>query len=180
MTKKCSKCNIDKDLSEFNSRKGVKDGKRPECKICGKQVRKLYYERPEIKKKCKTNNYEYSKNNSDKVKSRRNRWFKQKTKTDILFRLRRNLRNRIYKFIGKSSIRTKDIVGIESHELKNYLENQFNNGMCWENYGEWQIDHIIPLSSAITEEEIYKLCHYTNLQPLWKIDNIKKSNKIIR
>ena len=45
--------------------------------------------------------------------------------------------------------------------------------------GEWQIDHIIPLSSAITKEEIYKLCYYTNLQPLWKIDNIKKSNKII-
>jgi len=179
MTKKCSKCNIEKDLSEFNSRKGIKDGKRPECKICGKQVRKVYYERPEIKTKYKTSKCEYNKINSDKVKSRRNRWFRKKTETDILFRLRRNLRNRIYKFIGKSSIRTKDIVGIESNELKNYLENQFNDGMCWENYGEWQIDHIIPLSSAITEEEIYKLCHYTNLQPLWKIDNIKKSNKII-
>jgi len=179
MTKKCSKCNIEKDLSEFNSRKGIKDGKRPECKICGKQVRKVYYERPEIKTKYKNSKCEYNKINSDKVKSRRNRWFRKKTETDILFRLRRNLRNRIYKFIGKSSIRTKDIVGIESNELKNYLENQFNDGMCWENYGEWQIDHIIPLSSAITEEEIYKLCHYTNLQPLWKIDNIKKSNKII-
>lgn len=179
MTKKCSKCNIEKDLSEFNSRKGIKNGKRPECKVCGKEVRNLYYERPEIKTQQKTYICEYIKNNSDKVKSRRNKWFRKKTETDILFRLRRNLRNRIYKFIGKCSIRTKDIVGIESHELKIYLENQFNDGMCWENYGEWQIDHIIPLSSAITEEEIYKLCYYTNLQPLWKIDNIKKSNKII-
>mgnify|MGYP001344370680 CR=1 FL=1 len=132
MTKKCSKCNIEKDLSEFNSRKGIKNGKRPECKVCGKEVRNLYYERPEIKTQQKTYICEYNKNNSDKVKSRRNKWFRKKTETDILFRLRRNLRNRIYKFIGKCSIRTKNIVGIESHELKNYLENQFNNGMCWE------------------------------------------------
>ena len=179
MRKKCSKCNIEKDLSEFNSRKGIKDGKRPECKACGKEVRKLYYGRPEIKTKQKTYICEYNKNNSDKVKSRRNIWFRKKTETDILFRLKRNLRNRVYKFIGKSSIKTKDIVGIESQQLKKYIENQFNDGMCWENYGEWQIDHIIPLSSAMTEEEIYKLSHYTNLQPLWKIDNIKKSNKII-
>jgi hypothetical protein len=179
MIKKCSKCGLEKDLSEFNSRKGVKDGKRPECKVCGKKIRDFYYKKPEIKTKYKTNKYEYSKNNIDKIKSRRNKWFKEKTKTDILFKLRRNLRNRIYKFIGKCTVRTKDIVGIESHELKKYLEYQFEDGMSWENYGEWQIDHIVPLSSAITEKEIYKLCHYTNLQPLWKIDNIKKSNKII-
>ena len=51
--------------------------------------------------------------------------------------------------------------------------------MSWDNYGDWHIDHIIPLSSAKTEEEIYKLAHYTNLQPLWAEDNIKKSNKIL-
>jgi hypothetical protein len=51
--------------------------------------------------------------------------------------------------------------------------------MSWENRDEWHIDHIIPLSSANSEEELYKLCHYTNLQPLWAEENIKKSNKII-
>jgi hypothetical protein len=52
--------------------------------------------------------------------------------------------------------------------------------MCWDNhslYG-WHIDHKIPLSSAKTEEEAYQLCHYTNLQPLWAEDNLKKSNKL--
>jgi len=52
--------------------------------------------------------------------------------------------------------------------------------MCWENYGlnGWHIDHIIPLISAKTEEEIYKLCHFTNLQPLWWYENLEKRNKI--
>jgi hypothetical protein len=49
--------------------------------------------------------------------------------------------------------------------------------MSWNNQGSWHIDHIVPLSSAQTEEEIYKLCHFTNLQPLWAEDNLRKGDK---
>ena len=52
--------------------------------------------------------------------------------------------------------------------------------MTWDNYGQWHIDHIIPLSSAKTEMEIYELCKYTNLQPLWAVDNLRKNNKLIK
>jgi hypothetical protein len=94
-----------------------------------------------------------------------------------------NIRSRLYKYLKKLTLtkrnKTFDIVGITPQELKEHLEKQFISGMTWENRNEWHIDHIIPLSSAKTEEELYKLCHYTNLQPLWAEDNLKKSNKIL-
>jgi hypothetical protein len=74
-----------------------------------------------------------------------------------------------------------EILGCSVEEFRNHIENKFQSGMSWENYGYygWHIDHIIPLSSAKTEKEIYELCHYTNLQPLWAKENLKKSNKLI-
>jgi hypothetical protein len=50
--------------------------------------------------------------------------------------------------------------------------------MNWDNYGDWHLDHIIPLCEAKTEEELFKLNHYTNLQPLWAEDNLKKNRKL--
>ena len=77
----------------------------------------------------------------------------------------------------------KEVFGITiwNETFGKVVEEQFVDGMSWDNYGiyGWHIDHIIPLSSAKTEEEIFKLCHYTNLQPLWAVDNLKKSNKLI-
>jgi hypothetical protein len=81
---------------------------------------------------------------------------------------------------SKKDRKTFDIIGCTPQFLKEHLENQFVGDMNWNNHGlfGWHIDHIIPLSSAKTEEELYKLCHYSNLQPLWAEDNLKKSNKI--
>jgi hypothetical protein len=74
--------------------------------------------------------------------------------------------------------KTFEIVGCTPKFLKEHLETKFVDSMNWDNRSEWHIDHIIPLSSAKTEDELYKLCHYTNLQPLWAKDNLKKSNKV--
>jgi hypothetical protein len=71
------------------------------------------------------------------------------------------------------------MLGVDWEVAKVHIERQFTKGMNWDNQGEWHIDHIIPLASANNKEELIKLCHYTNLQPLWAEDNLSKSDKII-
>lgn len=109
---------------------------------------------------------------------------KERYKTDVIFRLSLNIRNRLNSFIFSNNLskrnRTFELIGCSQFELKIYLENRFLPGMSWDNKGEWHIDHIIPLSSANREEDIIKLSHYTNLQPLWARDNLKKKDKIIK
>jgi hypothetical protein len=111
------------------------------------------------------------------------RW-KRRWNEDELFAIKVRLRNLIRNSFRRGGYKkfntsTEDIVGINYNEFKNYLESKFIDGMNWDNRGEWHIDHIIPLSSAKSEEELRKLCHYTNLQPLWEKDNLKKSNNIL-
>jgi hypothetical protein len=110
------------------------------------------------------------------------RW-KKKWETNTTFAMKVRLRNLIRKsFIKRGyskSSKTQDILGIDYEGLVKHIESQFKDGMTWENRGEWHIDHIIPLSSATSEDELTKLCHYTNLQPLWEKDNLEKSNKIL-
>jgi len=87
--------------------------------------------------------------------------------------------NRAIKGQFKSNSTTKSL-GCTIVELKIYLESKFQPNMSWDNYGEWHLDHIKPLASfdLNNPDEYAKACHYTNLQPLWAIDNIKKSDSL--
>lgn len=84
------------------------------------------------------------------------------------------MRNRLRKALVKEHGRTFELVGCGIPELKAHLEAQFTNGMTWDNYGSWHVDHRIPLASATSIADVWRLCHYTNLQPLWAADNIRK------
>lgn len=99
-----------------------------------------------------------------------------------IHKLKRTLRSRTlcgFKYAGwKKTSKTEALIGVSYETAKIHLERKFTKGMNWGNIGEWHIDHIIPLSSAKTEEELKALCHYTNLQPLWAKDNLSKSDKI--
>lgn len=103
--------------------------------------------------------------------------------SDIQFRLRDNLRSRVHialKKRQKAGSAVRDL-GCSIPELVKYLESKFTSGMVWENWGTiWQLDHVIPLSAFdLTDpKQFRRACHFSNLQPLLKTDNLKKSDKV--
>jgi len=124
----------------------------------------------------------YYEANKDKLNAYNNSYIKERKKNDTLFKLKCNLRNRIYLSIKNKGYtkksKTYQILGCTYKEFKEHIERQFTKGMSWDNQGEWHLDHIYPVSLAKNEEELIKLNHYTNFQPLWAEENLKKSNKI--
>jgi hypothetical protein len=143
---------------------------------------KTYFEK-KVEKKL---NYqkEYRLENLEKINIYRRNYEKIKRETDCVYKLKQNIRNRIRTFFKLKKINKTnsvfEIIGCSPEFLKEHIDKQFTEGMSWELMGKHiHIDHIVPLSSAKTEEEVYKLCHYTNLQPLWAKDNLVKSNKMV-
>lgn len=114
-----------------------------------------------------------------------NEKMKYKLKTNPQFKLRHTLRTSLGKAIrlqgGHKSGSILKYIGCSIEFLKGYLESKFNNGMTWENHGKvWHIDHILPCVSfnLLTESEIFKCYHYSNLQPLLIIDNLLKGDTL--
>jgi len=99
-------------------------------------------------------------------------------KEDPLFRMKAIAYSSVFGAIKRRGFlkngRTHQILGCSFEELKRHIEKQFEKGMSWGNYGEWHIDHRVPLSSASTPEELEYLLHYMNLQPLWAGENMAK------
>lgn len=98
--------------------------------------------------------------------------------SDPLYALSKRCRNRIRDVLRRKGFPknspTAEMLGCTWEELAAHLESQFTDDMSWDNLGDWHIDHIVPLASANTKEETVALNHYTNLQPLWAEDNLRK------
>jgi hypothetical protein len=163
--------------------------------MSSKERSKIYRQNEDYRKKINIKRKEYYKNNLDKereiskkyynknkekLRRENNQWKNNKRKTDGFYRMKINLRHRLRDYlIGESrGKRTKDIVGLDKVEFKLYIQSKFVEGMSWDNYGKWHLDHIKPLCQAKDNEEALLLNHYTNLQPLWAEDNLRKNRKI--
>lgn len=122
--------------------------------------------------------------NRDRYNARVGAYQKAKREVDPAFRLAANYRSFIASHIAKRRGRKSDkleaLVGCTPAELVCHLEEQFTDGMSWDNYGEWHIDHIRPVASFKqlgTDPAEQRQCfHYSNLQPLWALENIKKGD----
>jgi hypothetical protein len=205
----CRKCEKELEFSFFDKCSKTKCGVRSICKNCRKiQVmenseilrikRKEYYElnkerviknsenyRIHNKEKILLSAKKYREKNKEKIAISKRSSTRKRYKNDGFFRVTTQLRKYVRRYfdIKTDPRNTMNVIGCSPNELKDKIESQFESWMCWDNYGygegKWVIDHIKPLSSATNIEELYELCHYSNLQPLGWMENIKKGNKIM-
>ena len=153
--------------------------------------KRKYYEAN--KEKIAEGNRRYREANKEIIAERNRRYFeankgkrakyeKQRKDNDPLFKLTKNLRSLIsgsFKRKGyKKGSKTEQILGCSFLDFKEYIEEQFTQGMNWANYGQWHIDHIIPISVAENEAQILILNRYQNLRPLWADENLSKSDSV--
>ena len=138
-------------------------------------------------------NKEYRQNNKEAIAEYNKEYRENKYSTNLDYKFRILLRNALYKNLKRYLIKetnpefsytetSSSLLGCTVEELKTYIENQFEDGMTWENWRHdgWHLDHIIPCSSFdLTKKKEQKKCfHYTNLQPLWAEDNLSKGSKL--
>ena len=163
---------ISKQKREYNS--------RPEVKEHRIKRQKFYISNPKIAKRLKEYRKQYNCKTENIIK-RRN-YYNNRLKQDPLFKLSKTIRCRFLKAIKKSYKNTSciELLGCSIEEFKKYIESIFKDGMTWQNHGKfgWHIDHIKPCSRFnLSDIEQQKQCfHYSNLQPLWWWENLKKSN----
>lgn len=149
----CSKCGIEKPPSEYHKNGNRRRSSCISCEKLRSKTRRDYFRQRD----------------------------KDLRKTNPIYRVKGNIRRRVrlalfdHKRIGSTS----KSIGCSTKELKAYIESKFQSGMTWENYGKWHIDHIRPLASFNLNDpkDFEKANHYSNLQPLWAEDNVKKSDK---
>jgi hypothetical protein len=185
--KSCYKLKMDawisKNKDKYNSIQKMSK-KRNRVKINQSSLKKYHENKKDeiYLKKLK----EYSKKSRQKRKTKINennkKYYHYKYNNDINYKIRILLRGRFQKAVSRNSKQTSvlNLIGCTIEELKIYISKKFLVDMSWENYGKWHIDHIKPCSSfdltKLSEQQ--KCFHYSNLQPLWAKDNIKKSNKL--
>ena len=202
ISKRKKKYNIENKerISEYNKKqyinnkeKNIKRAKeyREENKEKLVSAKKIYVfeHKDEVKQQKKS---WYEKNKEQILLSKKERYNKNKkaiiqwqmeyTKTNIQERIRHSLRVRLSHALRnnfKAGSAVRDL-GCSIQELIIHLENKFLPGMSWANYGSWHIDHIMPLSKfdLTDREQFLQACCYTNLQPLWAEDNLKKGSSI--
>jgi hypothetical protein len=180
----CREC----DKNRSKNRKieiNTNEEKLQTCIDCKNQYPATYdyfYKNPKTKNgtssRCKNCNKKWDREHRFNI----NKYKKERYYNDIKYRITVLLRSRVGQAIKKGKgvkfKKTMELVGCDLESLKKHLESLFVDGMTWDNCGEWHIDHIRPCSSFdLTKESEQKICfHYSNLQPLWATENLKKSD----
>lgn len=205
--KRCCTCKECKPTADFPKSRSEKDGLKKRCKECNNRENRKYRQRnPEA---AAASSRKWALRNPDRVREKMERWQARnpgrmsalisawrlknserhaengrRYTSQAHVRLHRTIRERLRQMIlGARSKKTFSLLGYTKEDLILHLERQFQSGMTWENFGEWHVDHIIPLSAFRIESEddpaIQQAWCLSNLRPLWAADNLRKRDKAL-
>ena len=129
---------------------------------------------------------EYREKNISNIRKTKRDYERNRKARDPLYKLISNFRTAIYQVLKESNVEKNkhyfDILQYTPEQLISHLENKFTDKMSWDNYGDWHVDHKLPITHYNIQEmgdsEFMKCWSLDNLQPMWGVDNIKKSNKL--
>ena len=164
-------------MEKYESKPETKERKR-------KNYDKWYSNNKEYRKEYLK---EYREKNIEKIREVKRNYERHRKSTDPIYKLINNFRTAIYQVLKENNVQKNghyfEVLQYTPDELISHLENQFKDGMTWGNYGDWHVDHILPISihniQEIGDDEFMKCWSLSNLQPMWGEDNIRKSNKVL-
>ena len=194
--KRCLKCDIEKELSEFDYRKDTQKY-RNQCRCCIKLINEEYKTKNKDKIKIRRKEYSekiknlkriydinYRERNREKIKNYKKQYMRKRRESDINFKLICNMRNRLCKAFKSQNIRktnkTIDLIGCSTKFFKQWIVHQLYGIMTIENYGSvWQIDHCLSIASSnLSDENDKKKCfNWVNLRPMYSTENNLKGSK---
>lgn len=180
-TRVCRACGECKPLELFYNDKKGSQGKSTRCVPCTRAASAEWYSSNQVR--ASSASLKWRENNRDKVRQyTSDHWYRNKMRPE--FRLRYSMRTAVARSLrsGRTTGAYR-YLGYSLDSLREHLEKQFTSGMSWENYGEWHIDHIVPLSSfsikTINDADFAAAWALSNLRPMWASDNVKKHAKRI-
>lgn len=199
MSKNCTKCDVERDLSRFfldkktlkyanicrecNNAKRREYLARPEVKLAKKQHDKEYNARPKVIAHSQQYQAKWYQDNREKKLRQSYENDKKRYENDPNFRIRKCLRSRLKSAVidGHKSAPTMELLGCSVDYFRKWIEYQFVDIISWDNHGNyWHLDHVKPCASfdLTIESEQQKCFHWKNIRPLEKGENMSKSNKI--
>ena len=182
----CKDCRVSDSVNYYTRNREIVKGKWKKYLQDNPEYNKNYYlANPQYFEKYRVEHAARYKQWRQDNKIHLSTYRQQLKNTDPNFKVACALRSSISNMIRRSGVQKKTrsviLLGCSINEFRQYLESKFISGMTWDNYGTWHIDHIIPCASfdlTIIDEQ-KKCFHYTNQQPLWAIDNLRKGDKIL-
>ena len=175
--KHCTRCFRLRDLTEYGQNGPYL---RSHCKACEVVRVRQYYNQ----EKRKEYNRQYRASNMEHIRQIKQKYESRKRAEDIQYGIRTALRRRVGEAVKRGSRAGSAVrdLGCSISAFKLYIENQFESDMSWHNYGQWHLDHIVPLShfDLTNRQQFLEACNWLNYQPLWAIENLLKSDSGLR